>query len=245
MLSIMVLSFNDNKLTKGCCDSIDAQGIPFEHEKVVVDNGSTKPFAKREGWRIVRLKKNRGNIGGQNACFENALGKYVLFVSNDVRFLGDSIKSLWEYDKVHSPLIGQVMPTIHNEMNYGLGWVWPGYGAKEAFIFFPSAIPSIVYIMKKEIFNLIGPFDESLGSSHEDVDMGIRLRKQRFVLDGCASSRVIHLGNQTLSKTLKNTKEVFHVARVKVIKKHYTGFDRWTRLLAVNIIDGISRAWSR
>ncbi|MBU2052557.1 glycosyltransferase [Patescibacteria group bacterium] len=219
-------------MTKRCCESIGLEG----DERIVIDNGSTKPFPKLKGWKVIRLPKNRGNIGGQNACFENASYDYVLFVSNDVVFLPDSICYLEMYGSLR-----QVMPEIHNQdgsiQTQLLTWSWPGYGHSYEFGYI---CPSIVYLMPKKLWKLAGGFDESLSSSHEDIDMGIRLRKlgfkEPFLMEG---AKVIHLGNATLSSTLSNHRKVFHEARLKVVNKHYKGLDRSLRVSAINLIDSI------
>ena len=64
-LSVMVLHYNRWDLTKDCLASIDAQEIPCTYEKVLVDNGSERPWAVEEflrdfpDWNIYRVEKNR------------------------------------------------------------------------------------------------------------------------------------------------------------------------------------------
>lgn len=224
MLSITVLHFQNNKLTNECCDSIDMQELPMEHEKVVVDNGSSSPFPRRKGWKVVRLKKNVGHIQGQNECFKAANYNFVLFVSNDVRLLQGCVTSLY-YWHLH---LGQVMPYIANENSKGLKYVWPGYAfttKRNKWI-----CPSIVYMMEKSTWHAVGGFDPYLGNSQEDVDMGLRLKKCGIRSKCVKDAVAIHLGNQTLKHTLKDHSLEFYKSRQRLIRKHYFGVDRWLRL---------------
>ena len=263
MLSICVLTFNQHqKLLKDCLESIYAQDIPCEHEILVVDNGADVPVEVSPlsiQYRLIRIEKNGGNIFGQNACFENARGEWVLFVADDVRLKKDCIKKLWD-SKDEKLNVGQIQPRLWLSNGYiidnnGGVFLWPGYGFSytwydsfsgepkglEQIPPFPFSrkgfVTSTCYLMKKEIFEEIGEFDETLGSSHEDVDMGLRLRNGGYKLYTNRSANATHLGNQTLKHTLSNHSERFHKSRVMVVKKHYKGIDKWTRLITIQLID--------
>lgn len=254
-LSITVLHYNNDALTTECCDSVDQQEIPVEHEKVVVDNGSTTPFPPRDGWRVVRLEKNRGNIGGQNACFEHAEGKWILFVANDVRIHKHCIRRLWNTSQENGAL-GQLQPLllgVQESIDHsGMHWRWPGYGRRiqkhkncwtdmDGMQFCEATekiaiVPSTCYLLRKDILKDYGGFDEQLRSSHEDVDMGLRLRLLGFVNMVRYDATATHLGNATLKHTIRNPSANFHHDRRYVIRKHYWGLDRWLRLCAESIL---------
>ena len=233
MLSITVLHYNNEELTKGCLESVEGQVIPFKHEKVLIDNGSDTVHPQREGWRVVRIENNRGNIGGQNACFEEAKGDTVLFVSNDVVFINpDCINMLREGYLI---VYGQLMPMVYEERGKAklLNFRWPGYGSEK----YGYAIPSIVYIMSKKVWWDVGEFDEKFISSHEDIDMGKRLEDLGYGTTVYSDAKCFHYANSTLGKMPYYNNKLFHTARLRMIEKHYSGLDRFIRTLLVNIID--------
>ena len=243
-LSVVVLHFNRWDLTKDCLASIDAQEIPCSYEKVLVDNGSTEALCLvREGWRTVRYDDNRGHIVGQNRCFESAQGEWVLFVANDVRFRKDCIKRLLlsTYGRrVAQPLL----ITPHGMVdNAGLFWKWPGYGVsrKPYHPFEPNAFTSTCYLMRKELWEGVGGFDEQLESSHEDIDMGLRLEALGYRVQANPDARAIHLGNATLKYQPSHNRAAFHRDRLYVLRKHYRGLDYWTRYLAIQLLDHLPR----
>lgn len=241
-LSICVLTYNQPDLLAGCLPSIPKwEGCEY----LVIDNGS--PFkqevaeiARQNGFEVRRVEENRGNIGGQNLCFEQAQGEWVLFISDDVECWDLRLPEFIERE-------AQIFPVIHepslNRLNYGLRWNWPGYGQTMTryYCLWPidvhfDYIPSICYFMRKSAWKVVGGFDESLGTSHEDIDMGMRLRAMKYRLHCDLSSRVIHRANGTLKSTLLNPSEKFQEARLKVIRKHYGGVDRWLRLATIHTI---------
>lgn len=243
MLTIAVLHYNNEELTKACLESIMQQRNIGEVELLLVDNGSAKLFPDLHMWKVVRLPKNVGNIAGQNACFDHAMGDLVLFVSNDVRFEAGCITSMLRFAKGEKNPWGQIQPRILNEdlteQNCGMDYRWPGYGisrTKMEWIKTPI-VASITYLMSKFEWAKRGGFDERFPMAYEDVD---------FALTGQDMGRgpnliapdayAVHLGNATLQYTLKD-KWRFREARRLVIRKHFRGLDRWCRLAALSIID--------
>ena len=238
MLSICVLAYHtnpDTRLTDECIQSIDEQTLPIPSERILVDNGSTSELTDYDGWRMIHLKNNRGNVEGQNICFDVASNEWVLFVSNDVRFEEGAIQSLW-----NKRFQGQLMPTILNPdmsiQSFGGRLKWPGYGFNLTQSDVLDYIPSITYLMPMSLWKCIGGFDTHFPRTYEDVDMGFRLGSSRLrCVNDCYA---IHLGNATLK--YKDNKR-FTDGRIRFINKHYHGLDKWVRLGSVSVLGGISR----
>ena len=244
-LTIAVLHYNRWDLTKDCIASIDSQDIPCTYEKLLVDNGSKIPVTIHQlpsEWKLFRAESNNGHITGQNLCFEQAQGEWVLFVANDVRFLPSSIHNLWlkKRDISHPTLWN-----VHRELdNRGLLWVWPGYGVSTECDRPGNLLYSFTgscYLMHKNIWNIVGKLDEFLRTSHEDIDFSIRAERMGLVITGIRDSHAIHLGNATLKHQPSHNRSAFHKDRVYVIKKHYRGVGRFLRLTVVTLLDAIPR----
>jgi len=194
---------------------------------------------KNGSYYIEYIDVNCGNIGGQNWCFKYARGKWVLFVSNDVLLLSPCIQVMLDFAYNYKSA-GQIMPTIlkpdFSVDSTGLLWKWPGYAKNRTEMGTSriNIVPSITYLMKKAVWNYHN-FREDLKSSHEDIDMGLRLCKRDYKLFVIGSAFAVHMGNQTLSKTIINPKQLFHRARLKIVRSHYKGFDRWLRLTVLDL----------
>lgn len=242
MLTIAVLAYHktpQTALTDECVTSIDASILPdIPVEKVIIDNGSIPLLKPYKGWKTARIPHNIGNIGGQNTAIMVAQHEWVLFVSNDVRVELTCIIGMWEMRRNYA----QLMPTILNPngtiQSIGGKLVYPGYGCNLTSRGELDYVPSIIYLMRKELWRNCDGFDEAYPMTYEDVDMGKKLRS--FV---CAENcRAIHLGNTTLQYT--NNKP-FRLGRRMFIKKHYKGVDRWLRLMVMNVLDAITAVSSR
>lgn len=253
MLNIVILSYNGGPRLRKCVESVVRQG----YEVTVLDNGSDPPVIKDELIKdVVRLPQNVGHIEGQNAVMRMSKGEWILFISDDVAMWGKSISNLVD---TANNLMGwgirwaQIMPKIIQPSGkidtYGLLWRWPGYGmsikSKESFRV--PIVPSICYVMNKQAWEDVGGFDPSLLHSHEDVDFGLATRKKGYKNYLCKKACVTHIGNATLQYSRSDSWEKFHIPRMKVLRKHYTGLDYYLRASLVMTLDASARAafiWS-
>ena len=246
-LSVCVLTFNGYHLLEDCLASIGEQG----DERIVIDNGSSDPgriekIATAHNFTVYRSEKNLTNVGGQNLAIKQAKHRNVLFVSDDVRMVQSEIfylpylaDRLWGWS--------QIMPVIRtsrwNQIDAcGMSYVWPGYGvgwhAQQNYgikQWTTPIVPSICYLIDKRVWEVLGGFDESLPMAYEDVDYGLRANKAGYTNWVQPNCSAVHLQNQTL-RLLPNVKERFRQARLKVIRKHYVGLDRWLRVSAVQTL---------
>ena len=237
MLSIVVLHYNNESLTRECLGYLLNQNLEgILHEVVVIDNGSEKPLGAFRDARVVRLEENIGNIGGQNKCFEYANGDWVLFVSNDVEYFDtNAIRWLWKHK-----FSGQLMPLILDPaptwkiQSSGGDYVWPGYGINRtsaSSFMLCDYCPSITYLMPKRLWEKVGGFDATLPMAYEDVDMGFKVECR------CTDeAKVVHLGSATLKYTKKDRWR-FHEGREKVILNNFSGINRCIRLKSMHAID--------
>ena len=250
-LTISVLTYNRwRELLPACLASIDEQQLPTDCEKLIINNGNNAKDDISDmvrltppGWTVHTLQQNRGQIGGQNVCFEVANGDWVLFVSDDVRLQPDAVLRLWmsrQPDAVLQPIIENPNGSIQNA---GMDWWWPGYGiGRRAYRHeWTTIVPSITYLMPRDVWNLLGGFDENLQFAYEDVDFGLRMFDRGIHGRVIHDAHATHLANQTLKHTMTHHRQRFHEARLQVIRKHYTGVDRWLRVVAVTVIDGIRK----
>jgi len=242
-LSIVVLTYNGEELLPDCLASIDAQEIPCSYEKIVVDNGSDahRSFTVPNNWRVHYLPENIGHIAGQNKCFEVANGEWVLFVANDVRMLNDTkcIEGMWRFRShlgITQPML--FTPDLEEIDNLGLHWEWPGYAlSRKNRRLSINSVTSTCYLMKKELWQRCGGFDEQLKTSHEDIELGLRLAKTRVFPLCTSEANAIHLGNATLRHQPSHNRAAFHADRLYVVRKHYRGVDRWLRVTIITVID--------
>jgi len=240
VLSIRILTFNNHEMTDACLASVLRQKIPFPHDIAIVDNGSEYPY-KSEKFRVIRLFPNRGIASGINECFKSAVHDWVLFVSNDVRWLGEN--SIWNLFKAGHTDSVQAMPLVYLDNGLidcaGMDYRWPGYGIgrRKYKGVKTEIIPNITFLCNKSLWAGAGKFDERMqGIGYEDVDFGLRLKGLKIVVQ---TSAALHLGNQTFKKTESHHRESYHRNRLYTVKKNYTGWRRLARETALRVMDTV------
>ncbi len=251
-LTIAVLTYQGAALLPACLTSLNHQRRPFASvDFLVLDNGSTPAASPQDvhaeqGVRLVRREYNLGNIGGMDACFQEALGEWVLFLANDVRLQEDCLVHLWEsrrWNGVVQPVLYQ--PDGHID-NVGLTWHWPGYGRRVRQLGKPphttQAFAATCFLMRRELYHTIGGFDTRLGISHEDIDFSLRLRALGGTTGYVPTARATHLMGQTIGRVegARSLAPDYHQARMRVLTKHYPGWRGHLRRRVVTLLDGLA-----
>ncbi|KKR11752.1 MAG: Glycosyl transferase family 2 [Candidatus Woesebacteria bacterium GW2011_GWA1_39_21] len=120
MLSIIIVSFNTNKILKSCIDSVIKNSGNLKYEFVIVDNNSTdgsvaylKRLSQYKNVKVVFNRTNVGYGGANNQGINRALGDYLLFLNSDTYFEKNILKKMVDYLKKH-PHIGCISCMLKN-----------------------------------------------------------------------------------------------------------------------------------
>lgn len=188
---IIILHYGDNNLTISCIESI------FKYEKsfykvIVVDNGGKEVFNyKNNKVEIVRNKINKGYAAGMNTGIKYAFSHsaaYVMLLNNDTIFTEEIIKKLLHVRNNDIGIIGPAIQFIkENSTIYDLGGKVNKITGKTSHFEVKdksvSALLNAEYIsgccmlIKAEVFEKIGFFDEQFFLYYEDVDFCLRAAK--------------------------------------------------------------------
>jgi len=239
-LSICIPVFNNYNLTKSCLQ--DLSFLPNDVEVIVCDNASTDDtinlldLPKNQlpvNFKYIRNEDNLGFAKGSNLAYQRAVGKYIIFLNNDIRIKKN--KTNWplelikhaENNYIVGPTIGRldgcfnfISEYNHLEENTHLLQTTQKY--KEYFgdgIFYLSGW---CICAKKEIFdkliinNYCGPFSEEFWTYFEDSDLSIRANLLGIDI-ATIYIPIQHLGKMTSKKIGLAT--LYISAREKFIKK--------------------------
>ena len=95
IISIVLVLYNRAELTLSCLHSVLHQNLS-SYEVIIVDNNSTdrtsELLAKIKNTNIIYNRENKHFLLAANQGSEIATGKYLLFLNNDARLLGDSLR---------------------------------------------------------------------------------------------------------------------------------------------------------
>ncbi len=251
-LSILIVSWNTRDLLAQCLASVYACPPAGEFEIIVVDNASADGSADmiRERFPLVRLlalERNAGFAGGNNLAINISRGHYLLFLNPDTVVVPGAIETLLNFmDKTPatgaagSMLLnpdGTLQPSCYPAPTLGRE-LWRLFHFD---IFYPLALypmnrwptdlPRTVdtvqgasFIVRREVIDKVGAFDESFFMYSEEVDWCLRIRRAGWQIYWVPGSRVIHYGGQSTRQVAPAMFLQLYRAKVQYFRKHYGAF---------------------
>lgn len=222
LVSILVLNWNGERFLKPCIASLlKTQYRNFEI--IIIDNASTdssveiiKSFLKPV--KYVLNSKNLGFAEGMNSGFKAATGKYIVTLNNDITvepsWLNRPIEVFENNSRIGvvccrqmQSLKPDVIDGLYHQINSDLSITPVGAGelfnplnpahAREGFILSANGGSSII---RKQLIEQTGGFDETFFAYLEEVDLCFRAFLKGWKMYYCPSSVVYHLGSASFSK---------------------------------------------
>jgi glycosyltransferase involved in cell wall biosynthesis len=221
-ISVIIPVYNRSGTIKRAVDSVLSQTVK-PYELIVVDDGSTDEtgdLLKSYGNRIILLRQeNRGVSAARNAGIKIARGNWIAFLDSDDEWLSEKLQYAVEYIRKNRQC--KIFQTeeiwIRNGKRVNAKVKHKklsGYIFKESLdlcLISPSAV-----VIKKELFEEIGGFDEYLPVC-EDYDMWLRItRKYPAGLD--ERFGIIKYGGH--EDQLSRSFPVMDQYRIKAMEKH-------------------------
>lgn len=245
LFSIIVLNYNGKKVLLQCMDSVLKTEYP-NFEVILVDNHSSDGSIEEaevlfKGLNIVKIIKNPAPLfytGGCNIGFNHSKGKYILFLTNDTEVDANwlieihkafqdkkvgavSPKVLYYYDPGIIDNLGQNVDIF----GFGFGRSNKKTDTKEyerpEEIF---AANGVAIAVRRDLFELVGLFDDRYLFYYEDLDLSWRIRLCGFKIVTCPAARVFHKVSKT-TRVFSSTRELsFHARknRIATLIKNYS-----------------------
>jgi hypothetical protein len=241
LVSIIIVNFNGLAFLYDNLRSVLNTNYP-NFEIILVDNASTDEsvrFIKENfhGPTIIENKRNLGFARGNNVGIQYAKGKYVAFLNTDT-----VVDKNWLLTMVHiaekdsqigacqSKLLSLEDPRLVDGTGdfilvHGLSYIRDHRGKDVDYrrveeIFSGRAAALLV---RRDILEQVGLFDETYFNGYEDVDLCWRIRLRGYKIVLVPQSVVYHAGR---ASTKKNTsQEAFHKHKnyLITITKNYSG----------------------
>lgn len=217
LASVIVVNFNGRHHLAECLRALADQTLPVrQFEVILVDNGSTDgsvEFVRHRfpQVRVVPLAKNLGFAAGNNLGLAHATGRYIALLNNDTvadrHWLAAMMQAL-EGDPAAGGVACKIRfhhdPAMLNSA--GLVLYRDGRGGDRGFRQADAGQfdhPEEVFgacgaamLLRRELIDDVGLFDEQLFMYYEDLDLAwrARLRGWRFVYAPAAEVRHVHCG---------------------------------------------------
>jgi len=222
-ISIIILTYDNLDLTKGCLESIIKNTSYPNYELIIVDNGSKKDtvdylkaIASQKPNVVLQLnEKNLGFAKANNQGFRKSKGEYILFLNNDTIVTAGWLHRLWRHLSKGNRvgMVGPVTNSIGNEAKIDVSYTnlddINTFGAQRAKDFsgktFSIKVLALYCCMiSRALFEELGGLDERYEvAMFEDDDLAMKIREKDLDLL-CAQDVFIH---HYLSASLKKLTE--------------------------------------
>lgn len=225
-LSIIILSFNTKKLTLDCIRSIFRiykKNIENNELEIVVSDNDSKDGTIEEIEKIkeVRLVKNSKNFGfskGNNLGERKANGKYILFLNSDTEIKDDGFVKMIDFMDKNEKIgvLGAKLLNPNGKPQKSCGNFYTFFNllftifGKDTFVRkSPNSIQEVDWIsgasfmMRKDVFDKTGGFDEDFFMYIEDMELCYRVKKMGYKTYFYPNIKLIHKelgsGNRTFA----------------------------------------------
>lgn len=233
MLALAILSYNHPEITARCVSSA-LQFHPSE-KIILVHNGSDRNHTetlKRQFPTILHWEffPNRGYTGGVNAALTRAFQEFswVFLLTNDTQIAAWNLSE----DLLSQLKSGLYSPVVWLKNKKGLDYTGGAFSSRRGRLthlknsemksgagnFF--YIPGTAFLISKEVFQKLGPLDESLHTYWEDVDWGARASKLKIRFGLLEGVQIIHFGRKTTRKNPYYSNFLFRRNRIRVSWRH-------------------------
>lgn len=212
VLSVIILNYNTGLFLAKCLESISRSDLSTKkYEVIVVDNNSTDQsttLAKNQklaNCSFYILPKNLGFSAGNNQGVKQASpsSKYILFLNPDTTVEKDTFSKMIEFFentenasaatcKIILAKTGQIQKECHRDFPTPLNAFlhFSGISSKTYFMEYldyskTQIIPACVgafLMIRREVGNKIGWWNEKYFMYGEDLDFGYKLRQNNFKL---------------------------------------------------------------
>lgn len=236
--SVIIINYNTARLTLDCLDSIYSYGSLTDLEIIVVDNASAEAdrdileSGLEQRARLIKSARNLGFAAGNNLGAQQAQGQYLFFLNSDV-ILTEDIFSRLEKVFRGDEKRGIVAPRLVNPDGSAQAKAYGPFPSLSYLFYknlfrrhdndFPKKIDWVsgaALCIKKDVFQLIGGWDDNFFLYLEDVDLCWSAHNQGYQVMIDQASQVTHRQGQSLAKNL--TKQAYYYDSQKYLfKKHY------------------------
>jgi len=233
-----ILTFNHPELSTRCINSV--RDYFSDKDIFVLHNGSQIHHIETlkdrfESINHLVLPNNLGFSGGANYLLNRVFLKseYALFITNDC-----VVKEFKTEDSIFKQQTNIIIPYIYYKFPSKIDSVGGGVNLKTGSLIhyklekekkdhYEDYIPGSCFFLSKRVFELVGGFDESLGTYWEDVDWSLRAKQHKVSFHVSNNLSIEHKGGKTCHKDKYYTSYLFQRNRIIVCS-------RWTKNLSVS-----------
>jgi GT2 family glycosyltransferase len=246
MVSIIIPTKDKVELLKRCIESIDAKTLYKNYEIIILDNDSTDPdtlsYLKNVTHRVERFNEPFNFSKINNFGAKLAKGDHLLFLNNDTEIIdGKWLESMLEHSQ--RPEVGAVgalllypgrkdsqsgyrkiqhagvvlgVGGVANHAFRGLPYETSNYFGLHRVVRNCSVVTAASVMLRKDVFEQVGGFDEDFEIVFQDVDLCLRVREKGYSIVYTPYS-VLHHNERATRRLHPEADEHFMIDRWKNI----------------------------
>jgi len=242
LISILIVNYQSTGYLKNCVFSIREKLFSFSYEIIIINNDTDqKDFSfldKNE--KIIQTEKNIGFGSAINYGVKQAEGKYLFFLNPDSVIIDDNFQKIIEIFQ-NNDKVGIIGLKLVDENNQEEIW-----NAGENFTLFSSlknnlfANPNInicnspglkkvgwvsgaALLIRKDLFEKIGGFDENFFMYYEDIDLCKRAGQSDFEVVFFPQIKIKHFSGRSF-RDKKGQKKYYYQSQEYYFRKYYGKF---------------------
>ena len=231
-ISIVIPMYNAGKIIENVLQSLENQ-TDKNFEIIIVDDVSTDDsveIVKKHSLEPIILPKNGGPSRARNVGVKNAKADVILFMDTDVILCPDVIEKLIEMFKDQSI---NVVAGINDTKNHYNNFISDYENLYISYMYhnlvnFASGFYTCFTVIRKNVFNNVGGFNENIRMS-EDTEFGHRLLRKGYKINLNKKIVFSHIKEYTFYTYFK--KQIFKMESLLKIKRLYFKQDRFTKTL--------------
>lgn len=243
-LSVVILNYNVRYFLELCLKSVQKAVLDIDAEIIVVDNNSTDDSCSmvNQMFPDVTLIENKTNFGfskGNNIGVQNAKGEYVCILNPDTVVPENGFKVLLEFAETKQDLgilgcqlidgKGQFLPESRRNVPTPIIAIKKFLGINESYyssvdkntIDNVDILVGAFMLLKKEIYDAVGGFDEDYFMYGEDIDLSYKISKKGHKNYYNGEVSVIHFKGESTLRDKMYAKRFYGAMRL-FYKKHFS-----------------------
>ena len=209
LVSILIPNYNHKPILKTCIDSLYNVNTYKNFEIVIVENNSTEKEIfdyyeelkkQHDNIQVVTYKGEFNYSRINNFGMKYTKGDYVLLLNNDTEVISPTAlsemvgcilrpevgavgaKLLYEDDTVQHAGVVIGFSGYAGHVNHGINKDDYGYMVRARINCNYSAVTAACMMVKKSVFNQVGGFDEQFVVACNDVDLCLKICKEKYLI---------------------------------------------------------------
>ncbi len=237
-LSFIILNYHSEKYLPRCISSLEKNAAGFKYEIILVNNNPeelelafTSPFIQ-----ILNTFSNIGFARGCNLGASIATGKILFFLNPDTQLLGSTLAT--KLSLFDNEAIGIIAPSLLTETGLPQPWragqaitpfstILQNLCLKKNSLFTPKNpttelawVSGAALLIKKDLFEKIGGFDEKFFMYFEDVDLCRRISQLGKKIILLTEPKVLHYGGGSAENN-QLQKQHYYRSQAYYFEKHF------------------------